>query len=158
MHSQPFPDPDVHGMVASFGEGWLSFGDSLVTLVLRRLVFGSTPAIALHPMAVAGWFGMFVTMLNLLPIAQLDGGHILYAAAPRWHRRVARTFWFGIMLLGWLWPGWLFWGFVVLVLSRGQLGHPPVLDTYRPLPRSRGWLVWASIVLFVLTFAPAPIR
>jgi len=50
------------------------------------------------------------------------------------------------------------WGFIVLILSRGRLGHPPVLDVYRPLPRSRFWLAWAALVLLVITFAPVPFR
>jgi membrane-associated protease RseP (regulator of RpoE activity) len=100
---------------------------------------------------------MFVTMLNLLPMAQLDGGHIVYAASPRLHQRIARGIWILIMLLGWFWVGWLFWGFIVLMLSRGQLRHPPILDAYRPLPASRRWLLITSAILFVLTFAPVPL-
>jgi membrane-associated protease RseP (regulator of RpoE activity) len=133
-------------------------GDSLLTLLVRRLATGDLAPVALHPTAFAGWLGMFVTTLNLLPMAQLDGGHILYAALPGWQERVARGFWVGVMLLGFLWAGWLVWGFVVLVLSRGRLGHPPVLDAYRPLPPSRRRLAWGSLVLFLLTFAPVPIH
>lgn len=143
-------------MLAPLGDGLLPLGDSLITLLFRRLTLGDVPAIILHPMAVAGWFGMFVTMLNLLPIAQLDGGHILYAAVPRWHRRVALALWLIIMVLGLFSLTWLLWAFVVLVLSRGRLAHPPVLDAYRPLPPSRWWLVWASVALFVLTFTLLP--
>lgn len=147
------------GMMVALGDGVLPLGDSVVTLLVRHLASGGgdVSGVVLHPMAFAGWFGMFVTMLNLLPIAQLDGGHILYAALPRWHRNIARGFWLCLMLLGYFWIGWLFWGFVLLVLSRGRLGHPPVLDAYRPLPPSRRWLVWASLLLFLLTFAPAPL-
>jgi len=106
-------------------------------------------------MAFAGWMGMLVTMLNLLPIAQLDGGHILYAAVPRAH--AARRFFFVVViLLGYFSKSWLVWAFVVLLLSRGQFAHPPVLDAYRPLPKSRIWLLVASLVLFALTFTPAP--
>jgi len=91
-------------------------------------------------------------------MAQLDGGHILYAAFPAWHRRVARLFWIVTLGLSWISLTWLFWGVLVLVLSRGRLDHPPVLDAYRPLPPSRRWLVWVSLVLFVLTFIPAPFK
>ena len=94
----------------------------------------------------------------VLPISQLDGGHILYAALPRWHRRVALGFWVLIVALGSLWRGWLLWGVLVLALSRGRLGHPPVLDAHRPLPRSRRALAWAALVLFLLTFAPVPFK
>lgn len=65
-----------------------------------------------------------------------------------------------ILGLGWYsgWPGWWVFGAVVLVLSRGRLSHPPVLDVYRPLPPSRRWLAWGALVLFVITFAPVPFR
>jgi membrane-associated protease RseP (regulator of RpoE activity) len=146
-----------YGMAVPIGREVLPLGDSAITLLLRYAGRGGTDAILLHPTAFAGWMGMFVTMLNLLPIAQLDGGHILYSVLPRWHRRVARGFWIFIMLLGYFSVTWLFWGLIVLLLSRGQLAHPPVLDAYRPLPRSRKWLAWVSLILFLLTFAPAPL-
>ena len=132
-------------------------GDSIITRVVRFFAMGHASGIVLHPIAVAGWFGMFVTALNLLPIAQLDGGHILYSAAPKHHEGLGRGFWIVIMLMGWFWIGWLVWGSLLLVLSRGRLGHPPVLDAYRPLPRSRRWLGWASLVLFLMTFTPVPL-
>jgi membrane-associated protease RseP (regulator of RpoE activity) len=109
-------------------------------------------------MAFAGWIGMLVTMLNLLPIAQLDGGHILYAAFPRIQRHVARVFWVLVLLLGYLSKSWFAWAFIVLILSRGQFGHPPVLDVYRPLPKSRVWILLACLALFALTFIPVPER
>jgi Zn-dependent protease len=158
LHSHPATPDMLHGMVVRLGDELLLPGDSIVTLLLRRLAPGASGDILLHPTAFAGWFGMFVTMLNLLPMAQLDGGHIVYAATPRWHQPVARAFWVIVMLLGWFWIGWLMWGVIVLALSRGQLRHPPVLDAYRPLPPSRRWLAWLSLLLFILTFAPAPFR
>ena len=156
-HASAPPAEGVTGMFVPFGGGVWLLGDSLITLLVRKAALGDA-TIQLHPMAVAGWFGMFVTMLNLLPMAQLDGGHILYAAFPTWHRRVARLFWVVTIGLAWLSVTWLFWGVVVLLLSRGRLDHPPVLDAYRPLPRSRGWMLLISLVLFVLTFAPVPVR
>jgi membrane-associated protease RseP (regulator of RpoE activity) len=153
-HSQPAIDPGVGGMQVPLGWGMWVLGDSPLTLLLRH--FMHLGAVTLSPMAFAGWLGMFVTMLNLLPIAQLDGGHILYAAFPRAQRHVARVFFVLVLLLGYLSKSWLVWAFVVLILSRGQFGHPPVLDAYRPLPKSRIWLLVASLVLFALTFTPAP--
>ena len=157
-YSHAITDAPVTGMVVPWAGGVMPLGDSVVTWLLRRLVRGDAATLMLHPVAFAGWFGMFVTMLNLLPMAQLDGGHIVFAATTRWHQRIARGFWVVVMLLGWFWIGWLLWGFIVLVVSRGQLRHPPVLDAYRPLPRSRRWVLWASLLLFLLTFAPAPFR
>ena len=147
-----------YGMEVWLRDGQLwQLGDSIVTRVVRRLALGDTPGVILHPMAIAGWFGVFVTALNLLPMAQLDGGHILYAAVPRRHEWLGRAFWVAIMLLGWFWSGWLVWGALVLLLSRGRLGHPPVLDAYRPLPPSRRWIAWASLALFLATFTPIPL-
>ena len=146
------------GLVAYLG-GPVELGNSLVTIALRHVTGTAGQTIALHPTAFAGWFGLFVTMLNLLPIAQLDGGHILYSALPRWHSRAAILFWVVLGALGYFfWVGWGFWAALILILSRGRLNHPPVLDDYRPLPRSRRWLLLAAVVLFVLTFAPVPFR
>ncbi len=157
--SHPLPaHAGFSGLVLWFAGTPAALGDSLVTLLVRHLTLGRAAAVALHPAAFAGWVGMFVTMLNLLPISQLDGGHILFAALPRWHERVALLFWILIAALGWFWRGWLIWGLVVLLLSRGRLGHPPVLDAYRPLPASRGRLAWTALALFLITFAPVPFR
>ncbi|HWC75718.1 MAG TPA: site-2 protease family protein [Gemmatimonadales bacterium] len=152
------PPEGVRGMFVSFGNEIWPLGDSIITFLIRHASGRGAAALALSPMALAGWFGIFVTMLNLLPMAQLDGGHILYAAFPSWHRRVARLFWLATLALSWISLTWLFWGVLVLILSRGRLDHPPVLDAYRPLPRSRRWLVWISLVLFIATFIPAPFR
>ncbi|HET7791501.1 MAG TPA: site-2 protease family protein [Gemmatimonadales bacterium] len=151
------PSADVHGLMLFFGgDPALALGDSSITWVLWRAVFPHAAAVAVHPLAAAGWFGIFVTMLNLLPISQLDGGHILFAALPAAHRRAALAFWLAIVVLGFLWVGWTVWGVLVLVLSRGRFGHPPVLDAYRPLPPSRRRLAWVSLALFALTFMPVP--
>lgn len=156
--SHPLDGGSLRGLIVTAAGDAFPVGDSVVTLALARLIFGDAPAAILHPTAVAGWFGMFVTMLNLLPMAQLDGGHIVFAAAPHWHQRVAAGFWVLIMVLGTQWFGWFVWGLIVLMLSRGRLVHPPVLDAYRPLPNSRRWIGWASLVLFLLTFSPVPFR
>ena len=155
--SRPLMHADAHGMQVWVREGQLwQLGDSIITYVVRRLALGAVPAVALHPTAIAGWFGMFITALNLMPMAQLDGGHILYAAAPRRHEWIGRGFWATLMVLGFFSTQWFVWGFLVLVLSRGRLAHPPVLDAYRALPPSRYWVAWASLALFLATFAPAP--
>jgi hypothetical protein len=77
---------------------------------------------------------------------------------PRYHRHVARGFWVLIIVLGYFSGTWLAWAIVVLLLSRGQFGHPPVLDAYRPLPKSRIWVLVVSVLLFLLTFTPDPLR
>lgn len=156
-HSLP-PLGSDSGMGLLLGGERLVVGDSPVTLLARLAANQMVGQVSLHPMAFAGVVGMFVTMLNLLPMAQLDGGHILFAAVPRLHRRVAVIFWLTILVLGRWWPGWYLWAGMVLLLSRGRLDHPTVLDAYRPLPRSRRLLAWVALALFVLTFAPIPFR
>ncbi len=157
--SEPLPAAvGLQGMVIWFGAIPAELGDSLLTLVLRWALAGGH-AVALDPLAFAGWVGMMVTMLNLLPISQLDGGHVLYAAFPRWHERLARVFWVLLLALGWYgWAGWMVWAVLVLALSRGRLAHPSVLDVTRPLPATRRWGAVAALLLFVITFAPVPFR
>lgn len=150
------PDPAFPGMFLHVGEAIAALGDSPLTWALRRLVVGHAGGLSLHPVAFAGWVGMFVTMLNLLPLAQLDGGHLLYATFPGLHERVARTFLLLTAVMGLWWWGWWVWVFLVLVLSRGRLGHPPVLDSDRPLPASRRWIAWGALVLFLITFVAVP--
>ena len=158
--SEPLPAVvGLQGMVIWFGALPVELGDSLLTLALRHLVAGGAGPLGLDPLAFAGWVGMMVTMLNLLPIGQLDGGHVLYAALPRWHRRLAAGFWGLLLVLGWFgWPGWAVWALLVLALSRGRLSHPPVLDAVRPLPRSRSALALGALLLFAITFTPVPFR
>lgn len=152
------PGHGAEGLVVHLGVP-VELGHSLVTLGVQHLAGLGGESLVLHPIAFAGWFGMFVTMLNLLPIAQLDGGHILYAAIPRWHGRAAVVFWVILAALGYFfWTGWVVWAVLIVALSRGRLGHPPVLDGQRPLPPSRRWLVLGALLLFVLTFAPMPFR
>lgn len=157
--SHPLPrDGGMSGMLLAVGSGpeLLRLGDSFVTLLARWAVHGDLGPVVVHPLAFAGVLGMFVTMINLMPMAQLDGGHILYAALPRWHRRAALGFWIVVLLLGSWWSGWYIWAGLVLAVSRGRLDHPTVLESSRPLPRSRRLLAWAALALFLLTFMPVP--
>ena len=133
----------------------LPLGDSLITWVARSWLVGAG-TVALHPLALAGWLGLLVTALNLLPLGQLDGGHVLYALIGRRQVWVARLTWLGLLALGpWFW-GWYVWAAFILILGRGSLAHPTVLDRYRPIPPSRRPLGWASALLFVAAFTPIP--
>jgi Zn-dependent protease len=132
-------------------------GDSVLTWALRHALLGEGPVV-LHPIAVAGWIGMLVTALNLLPLGQLDGGHILYALLGKRQRIAAVATWLGLVILGqWFWPWWA-WAILALLLGGGRLAHPQVLEARRPIPGSRVPLGWASVALFLVTFAPIPIR
>ncbi len=155
---QSFVIPADHGagMIVEFAHGEWRFGDSLLTLALRSLLVGEgTPV--LHPLAVAGWVGMLVTALNLLPLGQLDGGHIFYALFGDRQRYLGVLAWIGLVIMGaWFWPWW-FLAVLILVLGGGRLAHPRVLEYRRPLPPSRRPLGWASILLLAATFTPVPI-
>jgi membrane-associated protease RseP (regulator of RpoE activity) len=144
-------------MVIPLAGGNLLAGDSGITWVVRTIFVGDG-TLVMHPIAVAGWIGMLVTALNLLPLGQLDGGHILYALFGRRQRYVAAAAWLGLLVLGrWFWPWWL-WAGLTLMLGGGRLRHPKVMEWRRPLPVSRYPVGWASIVLLAVTFAPIPIR
>lgn len=133
-------------------------GNSLAYLFLKWLIKGTIPAgsdVMLHPMALAGWLGLFVTALNLMPLSQLDGGHIAYAVLGRGFRKAVWPF-LGILIVLFLvsrWEGWLVW--VVLAVALG-LKHPPPLDDLTPLDRSRRRLALVALGLLVVLLTPLP--
>jgi len=136
----------------------LELGDSLLTAFLTRLVLHADPAtVMLHPVAFAGWFGLFVTSINLLPAGQLDGGHVLYAALGRRPRLIPALLLASLVWLGFrAWTGWLVWAVIITVLLR--LGHPPTENDLRPLGLWRRLASLATLALFVLTFVAEPLR
>ena len=110
----------------------------------------------LHPLALAGWFGLFVTMLNLLPLGQLDGGHVVYGLVGRHQTKIGMLMWYSLIPLGFAFKGWWIWAALILLLGRGRISHPAVVDSHRPVPRSR-WLVGlATAAVFVTTFTADP--
>lgn len=139
-------------------DGGLILGDSFLFSALTRLVLGISAAdvtVVLHPIALAGWFGLFVTFLNLLPVGQLDGGHVTYSLFGPSHRWISRIALVGILFLGFQgWEGWFFW---VVFLALVGLDHPPTQDLWSPLDARRRVYAWCTIGLFVLTFMPVPI-
>jgi len=105
-----------------------------------------------HPILIAGWVGLFITALNLIPAGQLDGGHILFALSPRWHRNISRILPFVLLAFGfYFWIGWLFWGVLLWIPA---MRHPPV-PIAQPLGRRR-FLAVACLGVFLLTFAASP--
>jgi membrane-associated protease RseP (regulator of RpoE activity) len=136
----------------------LQLGDSLLWMALRAVFAPGAEVLILHPMAVAGWVGLFFTAMNLLPVAQLDGGHIVYALfGARRQLAVATLFFASLLALGWWWPGWWFWAVLVLLIGRGRLSHPPVLDPRLPLTSGQRVAGWVCVVFFVLAFVPVPV-
>lgn len=136
----------------------LGLGSSLIFSILSYFVIGHVPEgqdILLHPIAFAGWIGFFITSLNLLPIGQLDGGHIVYAVFGRWHRLISIAMILTLTVFGiFTWQGWLFWAILVTFLG---IKHPPLMDGQMTLDRRRKIIGWLSLAVFVLTFIPLPI-
>lgn len=141
------------------GGGGLILGDSLLMLVLERIVLGDLPMgadIILHPVAFAGWIGMFVTSLNLLPVGQLDGGHIAKALYPDHFDMIARIVHISLILMGvFFWEGWLIWALLLVFIG---IQHPPVLLPHISLDNKRKKVGYYALAIFVLTFVPAPFR
>lgn len=132
-------------------------GQPLTLTLLERLLSmmdpGGSGGMVYHPVLMASWIGFFVTSLNLIPAGQLDGGHILYAISPRWHKFASRAVPPALMALGVLfWTGWLLWGAILLLPI---MRHPWVPD-FPQLRRRHYWLGLAALAMFVLTMLPAP--
>ena len=129
---------------------------AIFDLLWNLLPHGYLPLgkIYFHPVAVAAWVGMFATALNLLPSGQLDGGHIVYAVAPHYHRWISRLTVLALLPLGvFYWLGWLVWSCILIVLGPR---HPHV-PLYPELGRGRRMLAVVALIMLILTFMPAPL-
>lgn len=140
--------------------GSIIFGDSLLSALMQRLVWGALPAgkdLEMNPIFLAAWVGMLVTMLNLIPIGQLDGGHLTHALFGRWAIPLGKAAALGMLALCiFASVGWLLW----LVLTTQLIGfkHPEVLHPDEPLTRSRKWICAACAVGLILCVMPIPLR
>jgi membrane-associated protease RseP (regulator of RpoE activity) len=112
--------------------------------------------VLLPPVGRAAWVGLFATALNLLPAWQLDGGHIVYTLAERYHRRISFVVALALLAIGQFSPLWFAWGGLLLILN-WRFRHPPLMDRWEPLDTSRK--VWAlvALVIFLLCFTPWPV-
>jgi len=136
-------------------DGW-SLGESLLIRLMGMLIIGPVPdgyAVQLSPIIIAGWVGLLVTMLNLLPLGQLDGGHIVYGLFGRMQHRVSRIIFATMIGLGFWWPGWWFFGVLVFLFG---LKHPPTVNDAMKVPRPARILGYIAIVIFVISFVPVP--
>lgn len=137
-------------------QGDLTFGTPPLLWLACQGVFPgvSLADIYLHPVARAAWVGLFATALNLLPIGQLDGGHILYAFAGRWHRRLSQVFALLLVPLGYFWWGWLLWAVFFFLTG---MRRPPIVDD-TPVDGGRRHLGALAGLLFALSFTPIPVQ
>jgi membrane-associated protease RseP (regulator of RpoE activity) len=121
---------------------------------LREIPPGST--LALHPVFFAAWLGLLLTSVNLLPVGQLDGGHVAYALLGRWGHGLALLTFVALIAAGALVSTmWYIWAFFVML---GGLRHPPTMNDLTPLTPFRWFLGLVALLLFMLTIVPAPFR
>lgn len=132
---------------------WQEFGLLLAGIVPT----GGGDDILINPIAFAAWFGLFVTAMNLLPVGQLDGGHVIYCLLGEKAR------WLGIGLVGLMvvagifwWSGWLLWAMLVFFVIGP--GHPPPLNDLVDLGTGRKLLAYITIIIFVVLFMPNPLQ
>lgn len=142
------PKPDEEGIMV---------GVSLLYAGLVKIMVG-TPSggnmVDLHPVAFAGWIGMFVTSLNLIPVGQLDGGHVFYALFGRAHRYASIVIVGVLVLMSMFWPGWGVWALLMVILG---IYHPPVSQWEERLDPGRKLIGASSLLIFIITFTPMPI-
>jgi membrane-associated protease RseP (regulator of RpoE activity) len=145
-------------MVEGRAEFWI-FGDNLLMRALRYLIIGPLPAgkdIQEHPMVIAGWFGLLVTMLNLIPIGQLDGGHLTYALFGDRARTIGKGMALAMLALCVFYSaGWLLW----LIVTSKFIGfrHPPVIDGEAPLSPGRKLTCAICFIGLLVCVMPVPL-
>mgnify|MGYP001568131622 CR=1 FL=1 len=174
--------PDSDGLALAFGDTFLYSG--LRALLVPAGTYVPPMSEMYHyPFLCAGWFGLFITALNLIPLGQFDGGHVIYAMFGEGHKRIARGTFYALLglsapaisdsvlrlLLSWVtgedqsqivpfaeysWSAWFVWALIALYIVK--LYHPPVPDE-RPLDARRRLVGWLTLAMFVVCFAPNPI-
>jgi membrane-associated protease RseP (regulator of RpoE activity) len=135
------------------------FGHPPLTRMLSALFHPNMDVrwVLLNPVGRAASIGLLVTALNLLPVWQLDGGHIMYSLSSARPARISLGVSLGLIGLGiWAWHGWATWGIILLILSL-RFRHPPVYDQWQPLdPARRAW-AFGALAIFLLCFTPWPV-
>jgi membrane-associated protease RseP (regulator of RpoE activity) len=139
------------------GQSDIVFGTPPLLWLLQQAVFPGVPSsdIYLHPVARAAWVGLLATALNLLPIGQLDGGHILYSFVGDRHKMLSRVFIVILIPLGiFFWYGWLFWAALLFLFG---MKHPAIYDV-AGAGAERRRLALLAVSIFLLSFSLAPIQ
>jgi membrane-associated protease RseP (regulator of RpoE activity) len=156
--------------------GDLTFGNTLLFYLSKKIFLTFNRDAFIPPMneiyhypyLCAGWFGLLVTAMNLIPVGQLDGGHIIYAMFGDKHKHIARGFFYSLVIFGSFgligiflpkfenigWAGWLFWAGILYYIIK--IEHPPI-GTFGTLDRKRKLLGWIAIIIFLLSISPVPI-
>lgn len=148
---------EVSVIAAPLEEG-MTLGSSLLLYFMTTVIVGNLPdthQVILHPLGFAGWIGLLVTSMNLIPVGQLDGGHIAYAVFGRRTAHLSKGVLVCMLGLGiWASRMWLMWALILFVLL--GIRHPAPLDYDVPLDRRRRMLGLSMLVVFVITFVPVP--
>ncbi|HEU0094417.1 MAG TPA: site-2 protease family protein [Vicinamibacteria bacterium] len=133
------------------------FGAPLIFQLIAHALRPEVPSgmvLVIGPLGLAAWFGFLVTALNLMPVGQLDGGHVAYAILRRRAVLVSRFAQVMGLVLLWFSPLWLVWMLVMLVIGKR---HPPTLADHRPVGRGRVLIGLVGLVVFALCFTPKPL-
>jgi membrane-associated protease RseP (regulator of RpoE activity) len=150
----PLPDP--------LPEGSLWLGEPLIYKAVGWAIWGSVPdgsTINMHPMLFGAWFGLIATALNLIPIGQLDGGHISYAVLGRRSSLVTLVMLAGAIILAYFSTSWIVWTIVMIaMLTFFGRHHPPTYDEQVPLDGPRLALAAFAMLMLVVCFTPVPIE
>lgn len=144
--------------VATLHEGSIFLGEPLLARFVTFVLFGSGGQgveIIFNAVALAAWLGFMVTLLNLLPVGQLDGGHIIYSMFPTSQLQIARSVLIVMALLAVFWPGWLVW--LLLIYRIIGLRHPPTSHDHVRLQPRHYAIGYLSIAVFVLILMPIPV-
>jgi membrane-associated protease RseP (regulator of RpoE activity) len=137
-----------------------SYGNMPAWLYWLRYFFTASPLplggrdVLMHPIAWAGWAGLLVTAINLIPAGQLDGGHILYVLLGRDAARFVPIIILALVVLGLFWSGWWLWALLIFWLGRN---HMEPLDQITPLDGRRKILAAIAVIIFFLVFIPVPL-
>ncbi len=154
--SDRLPDGFLPGTYVEFAGLRFQLGDSLLTLGYRRLFLPEATAVHLSLTGFAGWAGALITGLNLLPLSQLDGGHVAYGLVGKWQKPLGLVALLGLIGLSLYWSAWLVWVLVALLIGGWRWTHPSVMCPERPVPPGRRVLGLLCAVVFVGTFVPVP--
>jgi membrane-associated protease RseP (regulator of RpoE activity) len=144
--------------VANFDSSQIAVGESLLFSMIVKLIHGTIPAgcdLLLSPIAWAGWVGFFVTSLNLLPIGQLDGGHILYGLLGKKQVYAGWLAFFILVFFSFKWFGWVIWIFLSMTIL--MIAHPEIPEGEKPsiLEKAMGYF---CVIILIVTFMPVPIK
>ncbi len=144
--------------VEDFSNG-LFLGSSLITSFMTELFIPDIPdgyTLVYNPIAFAGWAGFLITSFNLIPIGQLDGGHVAYSLLGKTQELFSRIMLFILVVMGITFSQvWLIWAMLLLILG---IKHPPTYDLSTPLDRKRKVLCLFCLLVFILTFTPDPMK